>query len=362
MAVSPPMRVAVLAGPSVARRSGGVYMPPVEARYLAALVQTAAQMDSGVAFHVVAPSDTAEYFDGMEINCPDPPGLFSGGRRRAYGRLIRRLEVDLVIAPFRMAPWLPWNVRAVLCGADLLDWPLPLRAAPPPPGPSVPLKRAVLYSAVDYFGPSRSFQKRFAELFDVGYDRIALIPPGLDKPGGEVTGPIVSPPYVVYLLNRHTREFWPGFLRFRKKHPDLLPGSLVVVGDPPAAAEGEDPGPALWLERCPSAYLGRIFADAVAVCSLSREDYAGIDLLCALSAGARILAVRSGASPEWAGDHAAFCDPGHEPSMARALRILIEETPETAARRIARQRQAVERCGWTDSAWKLITLLRRHTT
>lgn len=361
MADSPAMRVAVLAGPPAARRPGGVYMPPVEARYLAALLHTAAQLDSGVAFRVVVPADAAEHFDGLEISRLDPPGLFSGGWCRAYGRLIRRLEVDLIITPFRMAPWVPWSVRAVLFGADLLDWPLSLSATPPPPGPSVSLKRAVVRSAVDYFGPSRAFQKRFAELFDVGYDRIAVIPPGLDQPGGEVTGPVVAPPYVVYLLNRHTREFWPGFLRFRAKHSDLLPGSLVVVGDQPAAADGEDPGPALWLERCPAPYLGRIFADAAVVCSLAREDYAGMDLLCALSAGARILAVRSGASPEWAGDYAAFCDPGHDLSMARALRILIEETPDMAARRIARQRQAVAQCGWTDSAWKLITLLRRHT-
>jgi len=360
--VSSAAHVAVLAGPLAARRPGCVCMPPVEARYAAALLRTAAQLDSGVSFHVVTPEETAGYFEDLEMTRLNPPGMLSGGWRRAYGQVVRRLEADLVIAPFRLAPWIPWNVRAILFGADLLDWPLPLSAAPPPPGPSASLKRTVIHSAVDYFGPSRSFQKRFAELFDVGYDRIALIPPGLDrleKPA--VNGPVVAPPYVVYLLNRHTREFWPNFLRFRKNHPDLLPGSLVVVGDQPVTAEGEDPGPVLWLERCPTPYLGKIFADAAVVCCLAREDYAEMDLLCALGAGARILAIRSGASPEWAGEHAAFCDPNHEPSMARALRILMEETPDTAARRIERQRQAVEHCSWTDSAWKLITLLRRHS-
>ncbi|HOJ67780.1 MAG TPA: hypothetical protein PK379_07365 [Candidatus Hydrogenedentes bacterium] len=361
MGNSPALNVAILAGPSDVRRPGGLCMPPVEARYLAALARAAAAQDSTVSFRVLVPENMADWFDGLDITPLESPGLIPGGWRRVYARALRQEEVDLAIAPFRMASCVPWNVRAVLFGADLLDWPLPLSAAPPPPGPAAPLKRAVAHNGVDYFGPSRAFQKRFAELFDVGYDRITVIPPGLDQfDGSSRSGPVVAPPYVVFILNRHTREFWPGFLRFRNNHPDLLPGSLVVLGDQPEANAEEDPGPVLWLERCPAAYLGRIFSDAAVVCCLAREDYAGIDLLGALRAGARILAVRSGSAPEWAGEDIAFCDPGHEPSMARALRILVEESPEASARRIERQYRAVKGLNWTESAWKLITLLRRH--
>lgn len=364
MADNTTLNVAVLAGPVRGRRKGTLLVPPVEARYLAALLREAAAQDPSITFRVLADADGAALFQGLEVVQLPEPGIWPAGRGFICSRALRRLEPDLVIAPFRLAPYLPWNVRAVLFGADMLDWPLPLQAAPPPKGPQPSLKRAVVRNAIDYFGPSRAFQKRFAELFDVGFDRISVIPPGLPEPAAvPASGPVVAPPYVVYLLNRHTREFWPAFLRFRKKHADLLPGSLVVVGDRPFPEDGGDPedlGPMLWLEQCPQAYLERIFADAAVVCWPAREDYAGLDLLCALRAGARILAVRSGAAVEWDADALAFCDPAHEPSLARAVRMLLDESPDMAARRAARERRAVESLRWADAAWKLITLLRRH--
>jgi glycosyltransferase involved in cell wall biosynthesis len=113
----------------------------------------------------------------------------------------------------------------------------------------------------------------------------------------------------------------------------------------------------VFLGRCDSAALIKLYRDCAVFVFPSTEESFGMPLVEAMACGAPVVASRSAATPEIAGDAALLCDPEDPGEMARAiLRVLDDSGLGDTLRDRALQRARA--FSWPDCARRTADVLR----
>jgi glycosyltransferase involved in cell wall biosynthesis len=209
------------------------------------------------------------------------------------------------------------------------------------------LERARRVAAV-----SRVVAEQAVRGFGVPRSKIALVPNGVDdffSPGGEERD------YVLFV----------GTLEPRKGVDDLLAVWQTIAEPKPrlVLCGGSGWGPRIaamsGVER--TGYVDRerlreLYRGAIAFVYPSRYEGFGIPPLEALACGAPVIATRTGAIPEVAGDAALLVDPGDRAALRDALTRALRDRALRAALR-ARGPQRAAHYRWERSAATMMELL-----
>jgi glycosyltransferase involved in cell wall biosynthesis len=154
--------------------------------------------------------------------------------------------------------------------------------------------------------------------FAVTPSKIEIVPNGVDEffsPGGEGEGD-----YILFV----------GTLEPRKGLDDLI-ATWSSLSERPRLVLCGDPGWGKWIDMAGLEYTGfvskerlrQLYREARLFVYPSRYEGFGIPPLEAMACGAPVIATRTGAIEEYAGDAAIIIDPGDRDALRRAMQRLI---------------------------------------
>ena len=165
-----------------------------------------------------------------------------------------------------------------------------------------------------------------------GTDRVVVVPPGLDVPGGAVPG-TESAPYILGLGTSEPRKDFPALVAafdlLADRHPDL---ELRIAGPPgwaeddlQAAIARSNAGQRIhrlgYVPDVPSLIAGaRVFAYP------SVYEGFGLPPLEAMSMGVPVVATAAGALPEVLGDAALLVTPGQVDELSQAIESVLDDS------------------------------------
>lgn len=208
------------------------------------------------------------------------------------------------------------------------------------------LERARSIAAV-----SRAVAEEAVRGFGVPRSKIELVPNGVDEfftPGGE------EGDYVLFVGTLEPRKGLADLLDVWSSIPKPKPRLVLCGGEGWGKQRFDDAELTGYVDR---ERLRALYRGAIAFVYPSRYEGFGIPPLEALACGAPVIATRTGAIPEFAGDAALLVDPGDRDALRDALVRLLRDAPlrrELRAR--GPERAALYR--WDRSATLMMELLR----
>jgi glycosyltransferase involved in cell wall biosynthesis len=153
--------------------------------------------------------------------------------------------------------------------------------------------------------------------------------------------------YFLYVGSQEPRKNVPLLLNAYSRYrlADPRPADLLLAGSAPGVA-----APGVRRETHPvAARLGELYTGALALVHPSRYEGFGMTVLEAMSLCVPVIAARSPAVAEVAGDGALFIDPGDPVALGAAL-VRIATEPALRARLSARGRERSSGFSWARSA------------
>jgi glycosyltransferase involved in cell wall biosynthesis len=197
------------------------------------------------------------------------------------------------------------------------------------------VSRAAAQRATRIATPSAASRAQVAAAFDIGADRIDVVPYGVDaerfRPAGGAGRARVGRPYVLFVSQLHPRK---NLAALRDAMGRIGGGRALVIVAAPAADRPDSsdlasaafaPIPDVEVVRidAPSdEELSSLMADADAFCLPSLFEGFGLTALEAMACGAPVVCSDRGALPEVVGDAGIVAPPDSE-SMERALRRVL---------------------------------------
>jgi glycosyltransferase involved in cell wall biosynthesis len=264
---------------------------------------------------------------------------------------LARIDADVVWGPHGTLP-LATNVPAVVTLHDFTSLTMPGRHR---------LKTILSFNlfigrsleqAVRVACVSRAVAEEAVRGFGVPRGKLAIVPNGVDEffsPGGE------EEDYILFAGTIEPRKGIDDLLDVWRSLPVPRP-RLVLCGDPgwktdvPRDAGIEVTG---YVSR---ERLRELYRGARAFVYPSRYEGFGIPPLEALACGAPVIATRTGAIPDFAGDAALLIEPGDREGLRAALvRVLTDEVLRSELR--ARGPEQAKHYRWDDSARAMEALL-----
>lgn len=302
-------------------------------------------------------------YGGCEtLEAPAPAGGLGGLLRgdRALIDAVGQAGFDALLSPLD-APLGIANLPEVLYALDTAPWePDPLA----PPGRARKADAGIAkicQRAKTILVPSEHLRRRCAALFEAPLDRFVVAPPGVAAGFQSPGRAFVESPYLVVLVDALTA---PHLDQVREAMATLqkeLPHTFVVAGPPLDAEGGAAWGPrAVRIEQCPDALLAGLYQHAALVLYPAPHDGCGVRLLEALGAGAPVVAPKSGAFTEVAGDAPLYYNPESTGTMVQAVRRVVAEKADQREQRVRLgKRHAGAQNTWDKCAWKILNALRR---
>ncbi len=287
--------------------------------------------------------------------------LLSQTYARNLHQAAKKARVDVLVAP---ASTMPCDKRAdyarIALIFDLLPWRVKRRNNADAAEHSLP--RRVLRAcrlAQGIVCPSQAAQKLSASLLGVGMEKISVAPPGINPVFDAPQAPVVRPPYALLPINPYTLHGLPHLVEALKKRPEHFPPTLVVTG-PAHPDEPSDWGrDIIRVESCPPNMTAALLQHAALFLYPAPWDMSAMPVLEAMRAGVPVIAPRSGAIPEIAGNAPFYCDSQNSASIIQTMRRFCEETPKERVERVAMGRGSSLEYVWERCAWKLVAAVRR---
>ena len=263
--------------------------------------------------------------------------------------ILPEIEAEVLWGPHGTLPW-TWKKRSVATVHDFTSITMPGRHR---------LKTILSFNL--FIGQSLETATRVACVsravadeamrgFGVSAEKIEIVPNGVDgffSPGG------IEGDYVLFT----------GTLEPRKGIDDLFDAWSSLPSPRPRLLLAGDPG---WRTRIPDGaevlgYVPRerlrdLYRGARAFVYPSRYEGFGIPPLEAMACGAPVIATRTGAIPEFAGDAAVLVDPGDREGLRSALRRVLGD-PELRRELRARGPERARLYTWDRSAALMAELL-----
>ena len=180
-------------------------------------------------------------------------------------------------------------------------------------------------------------RRELLELLDVPADKVRVIPNAVGPPF-EAQGEAETGDYVLAVgtleprknLDRLVTAFQRAGLNGTRL---LVTGSRGWGNVEPAGNEVQ------WLGFVPDAELARLYRGARCVAYVSAYEGFGLPVLEAMACGAPVVAARTGAAPEVAGEAAVLVDPFDDDAIAEGLTEAIDRSDELRRRGLARARE-----------------------
>ena len=208
--------------------------------------------------------------------------------------------------------------------------------------------------------------------YGVAWERIAVVPEGIDLPRWQAALQAVPPrcdarPTILCVARQYPRKHVADLIaaapKLLRRLPDL---QLHIVGDGPEHANLVQQATALglterirWSQNIGFAALVEAYAHADVFCLPSRQEGFGIVFLEAMAAGLPVVSTSAAAIPEVVvqGATGLLIAPGDINALAGALFILLSETERRTAY-AARSQERIARYDWQRIAEQFVEAVR----
>lgn len=287
-------------------------------------------------YRVLAPPDALDVAAGLSVVAAGSPGSAPRVLAIARAAVSARLpsDLDVVHYPFTV-PVPPARRPHIVTLHDVLHLDLPQLV----PG-AVRLFRRAAYDraarrADRVVVPSAFVRDRAVALLGLDPERVRVIHHGVD-PEAFRPGPVEREPFLLYPArpwpHKNHAALFEAFAALRRERPEL---ELVLTG---AGVETLDrPEGARALGRVPAERLADLYRRAAALVFPSRYEGFGQPVLEAMASGCPVVAARSGAVPEVAGDAAVLVD-DDSASLVAGIREALDASAELSRRGLERAR------------------------
>ncbi|MFN4059386.1 MAG: glycosyltransferase family 4 protein [Paracoccus hibiscisoli] len=288
----------------------------------------AAQMSQALDALQALPADQPVIIDGLAFGALDPQGVAA----------IRAPIVAMIHHPLAQESALP---------ADLADhlW---------------RTERANLAHARHILVPSPHTRQMLIDRYDVAPARITVARPGTDRQPIPPAPAPMDPPLILSVGILHPRKGHDVLIAALARLADL-DWQAVIVGNPWDAAHVTDlqaqiaaSGLSARLElagRVEADRLAQLYRRASVFALATRYEGYGIVFDEALSHGLPIVSTRTGAVPDTVpADAGLLVAPDDAPALAQALRRMLSDPQDRAARAAAAARAGAALPGWSDTA------------
>jgi len=182
--------------------------------------------------------------------------------------------------------------------------------------------------AASIIAPSKYIQRQLFDLLDVPLDKIVVAPMGVSDVFEQPQVPWVDGPYILCVGSTRFGKNVEMMIKVFGALKEKIPHSLVVVGQP-GNREPENWGDrVIRIERCPDYALAALYQHCDAFVHPAVYEGSAIAVLEAMRAGAEIIAGKTGAIPELAGNAPRYCDTKSAHSIAAAIMATIKMPSE----------------------------------
>lgn len=226
-------------------------------------------------------------------------------------------------------------------------------------GPKGPNIQPALEAAKRLIVPSQYVQRLLLEKFEIGMERIAIAPFGVDPVFEEDQVPFIEPPYIIAVGATAARRPIKSMLNVFNVVCAKTNHTLVVVGRP-----GENE-PADWgkrvirIEYVPQSQLAALYQHADVALMVSTWEGSGVSVLESLRSGTTPVCPRIGGIPEVAHNAPVYYNPESESDLLSAFRRALEERPSARRDRLDAGRKLTRSYTWDDCAWKTFNAVTR---
>ncbi|MCL4216477.1 MAG: glycosyltransferase [Candidatus Hydrogenedentes bacterium] len=333
-----------------------------ERLYLRRLLDTMRRLQPELQFILFTDAASHDLFTDwtrVPVQMDDKKGwLGLSGKASPWDRLPEDHNLDRLFTPLETAPQ--------KCSVPVIAYALDLSilangtVQTERPAPQLKDLRKIAQQITALVTPSEFSRRAFLERLGLTVEKIFVAPVGVDKGLDTDQPPTVAEPYMIIMggtaETSNLLQLFQAFERMREE----LPRVLVALSGFSETDFGEWNRQVLRIDELPlqqraALYQHSEFAICPSVC-----DGAGMAMLEAMQAGARVVAARAGGLPEVGGDVPFFFDPESVTGIISAVRRAIEEGPGARESRVRNGRRRASEYTWEKCAWKTLQVLGRQ--
>ncbi len=208
--------------------------------------------------------------------------------------------------------------------------------------------------------PSKHVRDALLTHLGVPLDKVQIAPLGVDAVFETPPPPIVEPPYVLLLTHPRADDAFAVAVEGCLKTRDVFGGAVVLLGVGGDSQLGALKDRALRFERCPAPQLASLYHHSRVVICPHPYEGAGLAVLQALRAGARVVTAKTGGIQDVAGSAPLYYNPDSVSSLIAALRKAAEEPAEERDAAVRAGQKAASEFTWENCAWKTLHAFRKE--
>lgn len=318
-----------------------------EERYLRAVLATMRALQPHTSFLIFTGPECHESFEPFDRVLIESSRSLLSSATAALAQQAKRAAIDLLLTPLHDAP-ASFPVPAVLLTMGLHGRPSPRQAKH--------LQR-VIADAAAICAPSEFVRKQVADL-GMPLDRVAIAPYGLDPAFSEPQARIVEEPYLLVVGDTRPFKNIDRLLHLFRHVESQLPHTFVVVGKPCESEPAEWGGRVVRFDYCPAQYLAALYQHCDAFLHTAHSDGTAVTVIEAMRSGAPVVAWRSGAIHEFAGDIPMYPNADTVSAWTATIRQALDKTEPQREKRLKVGRQLAAEHTWERAAWKILATLK----
>ncbi|GEM_PF-1023999 len=202
-------------------------------------------------------------------------------------------------------------------------------------------------------------RKLCLEEWKVPLNKVVSVPVGVEKSLSKAPPPIIQQKYLVSVVDDSTIRHLPDIVEVLKNLQTDSPYSILLIGKT-HKREPKDWGEnVLRIEKCPDNTLGGILHHATAFIYPSLHDISAMRVIEALQAGTCVIAPFNPAFEEKCSELPFYYQGGSISSFNSTLNRVLSLSEEERLERIRLGRVRVGEYSWQDTAWKIITTIKK---
>ena len=322
-------------------------------RYLKQALRAAAKLQDATQFTVFAPEGgDAAWGDIPVVALPRPPAprWWRGEHFAPLAAALAQHRIDVLLSPLAAASF-DVPTPKVFYALDLHPW-------EPEPGKAqeklshgASIRRACA-AARALVAPSGYVRKRLQELFDVPLNKTVVAPPGVPEIFVEEHAPMAPPPYLLCYDDGRAPEKLRQLVQALRDREF----TLILAGPGNADPALED---VVRIEQCPDAQMAALYQHCATFICPGRSDGGASRIIEALGAGCCVVTPHGPAPTELAGDAPFYYNPDSRASFLQGLQRSLDQGAEERQQRIRHGKAVAARFSWDETAWKLLSALKR---
>ena len=326
--------------------------------FLEKLVAACCVVQNKVRFTQFISSEHQMAIEGCEQVRIDNTGIGSIINRShiKLNRALKEYPVNVLLAP--MTEMLKVQVPLFLCALNLARWEQASNDDPAPVKPKeVRAWKRYCLQASRIMAPTKYLQRRFLDFFECPLDKMLVNPVGTDTIFQESTRSIAQSPYLILYSDTLARPIMTRVRAALEMITEQYPHQIIIVG-PGYSDEPDNWGVrTMRLEQCPPTQMAGLYQHCDAFIYSGLHDGSALRVLEAIHADAPVVAARSGAIEEVAGDMPIYFNPGSTNSIIQAIKKVIDN-PETRRESVKKKsRHLLQTHNWETCAWKFLGAL-----